>query len=381
MYKYIFIAIIAAGFMYCGSIAERYGQGRIRCTVVVVFYVLAALVFCTFAGIRSISVGTDVEMYVVPSFELAQQADLITFFSQGAYAKWMPLSKLTFWLVSNIAHSVFWMLFVIQAVIVVPTLVALRFILKDKAWFGVLVFAIAFYPLSFNLMRQFMGMGFILLAYLFVRKRKPVLFVLFVGIAALFHETCLLGLLVYPVWLVSSGNLKRLTISPALLGLICLTLVQVFFPALEIIAPYMGKYGSYINGAIAQQYGGSGLTELRFIVLVCATLGILYMYFTRKKMAKPAVPEETIGLAAVVFFGVAVFSACLYSFQLFRLGLFFLYFAVLLIPVACNAISDKGHRVGFALAAVCFLALFGLSYYGGGSHEVVPYVIDLAGKF
>lgn len=101
----------------------------------------------------------------------------------------------------------------------------------------------------------------------------------------------------------------------------------------------------------------------------------------QKRKADYTISCELSGLAAIVFFGVAVFSACLYSFQLFRLGFFFLYFAVLLIPLACNAIKAKTRRIEFAVVAVALLALFAQSYYGGGSHEVVPYVVDFAGKF
>lgn len=381
MYKYIFIAALAAGLIYLGAIAERRLAKTPGRAAMVASYVLAALVFCIFAGIRSAATGTDVEMYVIPSFKVAQQTDFVAFFFESGYAKWMPLSKLLFWVVPNLTHSLFWTLFAVHLVIVVPMLVALRLVLKDKAWLGILVFGIAFFPISLNIMRQFMGMGFILLSYVFVRRRKPWLFLLLIAFAALFHETCLLGLLVYPLWLTSSGELKSVKINPAVLALAALALIQVFFPALNLVAPYIGKFGSYINGYIASSEGGGGQPELRHIAFICATLGILYYVFMLRKKNKPAVGGELSGLAAIVFFGVAVFSMCLYSFQLFRLGVFFLYFAVLLIPLACGLVPSKVHRTELAVVAVALLALFAQSYYGGGSHEVVPYVIDLSDKF
>lgn len=380
MYKYILIAALAAGLIYLGAIAERRLAKTPGRAAMVASYVLAALVFCIFAGIRSAATGTDVEMYVTPSFDGAQQADMVSFFTEGEYAKWMPLSKLLFWVVPNLTHSLFWTLFAVHLVIVTPMLVALRLVLEGKAWLGVLVFGIAFFPISLNIMRQFMGMGFILLSYVFVRSRRPWFFLLLIAIATMFHETCLLGLLVYPLWLVSSGKLKKVKVNPAVLALASLTLVQVFFPALNLIAPFIGKFGSYINGAVAAS-GGGGLTELRYIAYMCVILGTLYWVFSRKRKGDGALSGDLPGLAAIVFFGVAIFSSCLYSFQLFRLGVFFLYFAVLLIPLACEAVSPKARKMEFGVVAVALIALFAQSYYGGGSHEVVPYVIDLSDKF
>lgn len=377
MYKYILIAALASGLVYLGSFAEKRLAGKkARRVTMVVSYVFAALVFCVVAGLRGSQVGTDVEMYVVPTFDIAREVSFVSFFTEGEFAVWMPISKVLFWVLPNLTHSLFCTLFTIHLVMVVPLLVVLRVVLKDDAWFGVLVFGIAFFPMSLNIMRQFMGMGFIMVAYLYVRKRKPIWFVLFIAVAVLIHDSCLLGLLIYPVWLVSSGQLKKLTVDPAVLGFAFLALVQVFFPVLKTVAPYLGRYGEFINGWIAETQGPGGLAELRYIVFICAVLGLLFLYFTREKKAESNVSGELAGLAAIVFFGVAMFSMCLYSFQMFRLGVFFLYFAVLLIPLAYKAVSARTRKMEFAVVAIALLALFGQSYYGPGSHEVVPYVID-----
>lgn len=388
MYKYVFVAMVAAIIVYVGSVFEkrstaivRFDNVAARRIITIATYVLASLAFCVVAGLRNNAVGTDVEMYVLPSFESAQSLDIGAFFTAYFHAKWMPLSSLVFWCVPNLTHSVFWLLFAIHAVIVVPVLVAFRLLLKDEAWLAVLIFGIAFFPLSLNIMRQFMGMGFILLSYVFVRKRKFLLFLLFIMVAFLFHETCLLGLLVYPIWLLSSCGIKKYVVSPVVLAVVTITAIQLFFPALNLIAPYIGKFGSYINGRIATSQGAGGLSELEHIIFICMVLGVLYCWFTREERLDDQVKGEVSGLAAIVFFGAAAFSACLYSFQLFRLGFFFLYFATILIPLAAERIIRRQHRIEYVIVAICLLALFGQSYFGSGAHEVVPYSIDLARIF
>lgn len=380
MYKYVLITAIASIFLYCGSLLEKRFEGALKRIMVIAAYALTALVFCVLAGIRGADVGTDVHYYVVPSFNLAQQSSFSDFFETGAYAKWMPLSKLLFWVVPNATHSLFWLLFVIHLVIVVPILISLRLVLKDNAWLGVVVFGVAFFPVSLNIMRQFMGMGFILMSYCFVRKRRPFLFLVLIAVAVLFHESCLLGLFIYPIWLLASGSFKGLRISPGVMGAACLAAVQIGYPALNVIASYLGRFGSYINGRVAEA-GGGGLIELHYIVCICVILGVLYWVLLCNAGKKPSFPSELSGLAALVFFGAALFSFCLFSFQLFRLGVFYLLFAVLLVPMVCTALASRRSKAQFFAVAVALLVLFAQSYYGPGSHEVVPYVIDLSDKF
>lgn len=382
MYKYFVIACVAAAFVFLGDMGEkRFKSAGAKRACVIGAYAATALMLCLVAGLRADQVGTDVNFYAIPAFDLAQQRDFVDFWTKTEYARWMPLAKLIFWVVPNCTHSVFFLLFVIHVVIVIPMLVALRLILKDNAWLGVLVFGLAFLPISFNLMRQFMGLSFVLLAYYFVQKRKPIWFVLFVVIGALFHESSLAGLLVYLLYLLSSGSLKKVCFDPGLVGLITFVAIQLFFPLVYKIAPLLGRFSSFINGRIAEQYGGGGSRELCFMIIICLVLGILYRVFTQKDKPKAPLAGEVSGLASIVFFGVGVFSMCLYSFQLFRAGVCFLYFAVLLIPLAYESIKQRGRRLEFAAIAICLLALFGHVYYGAGSHAVVPYVLDLAGRF
>lgn len=382
MYKYLAFALIAAALAYLGGVGERRFKSAIAKRFSVIgSYALVALLFCLMAGLRANQVGTDVNFYVVPAFDLAQQRDFVDFWTKTEYARWMPLAKVLFWTTSNFTHSLFCMLFVIHVVIVVPVLIALRLALKDKAWVGVLIFGLVFLPISFNLMRQFMGMSFVLLAYCFMRKRKWILFIVFIAIGALFHETSLAGLLILPLWLISEGSLKKIHVSPGIVGLITFVGVQLCFPLVYKVAPLLGRFASFIDGRVAEQYGGGGSTELCLMIIICLVLGILYRAFTQKGASNAFISGEVSGLASIVFFGVGVFSMCLYSFQLFRTGLCFLYFVVLLIPLVLEAMKQRKQRVEFAIVAICLLALFGQVYYGGGSHEVVPYLIDLADKF
>lgn len=390
MYKYVLIAFLASAFVFLGSRLEQRAASsnthrRVfnrKRAIVVVSYTLSMLVFCIAAGLRSNSVGSDVEFYVIPSFDAALSSNFDFYFSEGEYSAWMPLSKVVFWVVPTLTHSMFWMLFTIQAIIVVPLFVSIRIILKDEAWLAILIFGLVFFPISLNNMRQFMGMGFTAVSYVFVRKRKPLPFLLTIAVSVLFHETCIVLLLTYPLWLISSGELKRLQIKPAILAVVALAVIQIFFPALILVAPYIGgKISLYTNSDYMASLTYNGITELRFIVFLCAVLGFVYCWFIRKKTASTAIKGEVSGLAAIVFFGVSVFSMCLYSYHLFRLGVFFLFFSVFLIPLAAERILDQRDRKEFIIAAICFIALFGQMYFGAGAHEVVPYTIDFSNKF
>ena len=83
---------VAAALLFGGSMLERRIEGAAK-RAVAVFYSLAVLVFCVFAGIRSAEVGTNVHYYFTPCFDLAQQLGFAVFFKMVLYAHWMPCRK------------------------------------------------------------------------------------------------------------------------------------------------------------------------------------------------------------------------------------------------------------------------------------------------
>lgn len=172
---------------------------------------LAMLIPCYIAGCRALTIGTDVEVYASPMFDIAKGSDSFeNFLNTTWYMVYVKKSisdiELGYNIIVYIAAKVFGsvqvLLFLTEVLVIVPVYIALVKMRKQlPMWVGVLTFYLMYYNLSLNIMRQSIGMAFILLAfsYLFNESKKG--FVICFLIAFLFHKTSLLGIVVLFIYL------------------------------------------------------------------------------------------------------------------------------------------------------------------------------------
>lgn len=133
---------------------------------------LLIFVFCYFASVRDMSVGSDTSFYGYPTFQGAIRYPFLTFVSSGVYSSWGFLYKVIAWVVSNFVGSFQALLFAIELCVAAPIVFAGRKLAGKHFPILIALFAIYFYPLSFNLMRQCIAMSFLLPAYYALEKKK-----------------------------------------------------------------------------------------------------------------------------------------------------------------------------------------------------------------
>ncbi len=375
MWPYFAIAIAASALVWSSSFSASRTPEKYQQAVTVAGYALAALVFCFFAGARDYSVGADVTTYGGPSFDAALSLGFTDFFSSGPYAQWGSLIKVALWASANATHSFFWYLFIIELIFVVPTLVAIRLLLKDADYMGIFIFGILFFPLSLNLMRQATAMGFVLLAFVFVKQRKPLLFTLFVVIGTLFHSTALVSLLIYPIWLLGRWDKGSLLVKTAIMGAIMAAAIFALPLTLEWLAPYLGYYGAYLTGSHEKSLGA--LKIALGSTLLLAGLGAIYWCCLRK--SDPEAPRDPAleGMTLITFFGAALSGLGFVSAPLYRLGIYFLMLAVILVPAAITRLRMRPAKTIFEVACVLGLSAYSIGYYVLGSiiQMVLPYLL------
>lgn len=376
MLAYFIIAILAATFIWLASFAEKKLDTRYRRLAVYLLYALAAITFCFFAGARNPSVGGDTAYYGTKSFEAATAMDFLAFYSDSSYSSWMPLAKTIMWASAHFTDSFFWYLFTIQLATIVPILIVCRLALKEHAFWGVLVFGILFYPMSLNLMRQLISMGWVLLSYVFIQRRKPLLFVSMIAIAALFHNSAIIALIIYPLWLIGQWNKGSMALKTIALAVLAAITVPSFIPIMSMIVPSDSHFATYITGVYARTDGGYGVSV--GIIITCLVLGLAYYYLLGKQDPLHTKTPALSGLAFIVFFGAAAYPLCIVSMFLFRLGIYYLMFTILLIPMAMMHLQPKRSKTLFGAISFTMISGFSICYYAGTlSHGVVPYVFGL----
>lgn len=172
---------------------------------------LALLIPCCIAGWRALTIGTDINVYAAPMFNIAKSSKSLNDFLNTTW--YMVYTKKTIsdielgydllvYISAKVFGSIQALLFLTEVLVIVPVYTALVKMRKQiPTWVGMLTFYLMYYNLSLNIMRQSIAMSFILLAfsYLFVESRKG--FIIYFGTAVLFHKSALLGIIILIIYL------------------------------------------------------------------------------------------------------------------------------------------------------------------------------------
>ena len=137
--------------------------------------IIAILIPCILAGLRADTVGTDVKVYVEPIYHAAKES---TGFSDYMGQSWFYIWRYKYvhdfeigfttlvFVIAKITGSLGMVLFFIHAFIVTPIYIGLRRMHKTyPISFGMLVFYLMFYNTSLNMMRQWIAMAILLMAF------------------------------------------------------------------------------------------------------------------------------------------------------------------------------------------------------------------------
>lgn len=173
-------------------------SGKCRGTPNFVLVVIGLAVPCFIAGVRDETVGTDVLTYAKWMFLDAQSMGFAEFLqaeSEIAAVGWNIFTWLSVRLMGTLAGY----LFCIAALCIVPVYLGLRRASRGNEWVGMLLWLLLEFTFTLNGMRQSAAMGFVFYAVNYIFERKPWRFVFWVAVGMLFHQTAIIGLLLYPL--------------------------------------------------------------------------------------------------------------------------------------------------------------------------------------
>lgn len=242
MFYYLICFAFSSFFFWLG---ERVKHEHIELKIII--YGLALLLPAILAGIRDLSVGTDVLVYAYPVFKDAYYAP-----DFGALLyQWQRIEIGYLWLnyvVSGItsSHNVFLGLIMFIEVLFV-FLMLRQWKNKIPLWLGMLVFYFIFFNSSLNLMRQSLALSIAFLGIQQLLGRNFFRFAFWVLLGAMFHKSALLLLLYYPFWTFTNKFTSKKNLALfAGLGIVSIVLFQ------QILADYMSSLGDV--GARASVY-------------------------------------------------------------------------------------------------------------------------------
>lgn len=157
---------------------------RIGCTVLVI----SMLVLCIIAGVRDITVGTDVRGYVMRLVSVAQEKNFITYMLN-------PNSHALFGIIVYVGYlfrDINFLLFFIEVAVCLPVYIYAYKERNDSSLALILsTFVMTMYCTSYNLIRQSMAISILILAYQYFKNEEKKKSYILVFMAALIHITSL----------------------------------------------------------------------------------------------------------------------------------------------------------------------------------------------
>lgn len=187
LYLSIYLVTAILGLFYYQYIRKIiFLQIRAEVFIRIIFKIIIALPFSILCGLRDISVGFDTYNYI-RGFEKMANETYIS--SQGSFAF---LYHFIFKVIAKTTNgNSVYMLFGMAMLSLVLIETAFEKVCRKGAEFsiGLILFMLYLSPIMMDQSRQFIGVGFVTLAYAYLLNNKKRLCIFFILIGMFFHET------------------------------------------------------------------------------------------------------------------------------------------------------------------------------------------------
>lgn len=271
-----------------------------------------------------------------------------TYMSNGFYPTWMNFEPgfifLNEFLILFFDHS--------QTIIIVTSFITIGlffFIFKkystDALQSIFLFYTLYFYFMSFNLVRQFLAIGIILLAFQMLLQKRKTLYFALVLVASMFHTT---SLVVIPFFFFQKVNMS---ISKIVLALVAL--IGLYTPFLNLFLSLFPKYENYVYSE-----GGTSILNIAFIILELCMF--LYIKYTKRVDEVSKYYLNVFLAAAVSALFVSALSVRILYFA--RLSYYFYAICLLAVPYGWKLLSGRKMFYFFKFSMI-LLSIFIFFYY------------------
>lgn len=319
------------------------------------------------AALRSTSIGTDVEVYVVPLFKQALISNSFSDFSNMVSAHDIELFfKLLIYFSTKFFSNINVTLFFIHLPICLLFYVA-AMQNKDKAYppLVYLLFLLTFYNMSLNIMRQFIAVAVIFYAFKNLEKEKYLNYILLVIIASFFHVTAIISI-AFPLIYIACKSKRRILYSIILITVLCVGLIN-YNNLLSLlyntgIIPY-----KYITRYSITDYNIS----VNFADELIRIFPLLLIFFQSKIMKNS---KNNIYFTTIAIFDFVLIQVSILVPFAQRICIYFTIFSF--INIARIIKNSKINKVPLSFVSILlFTIYFVYSYLYIGIAETYPYIL------
>ncbi len=381
MIIYLICFIISALLIYLSQ--NKYKEKK---ALSIFLIVVALLIPCILAGLRSDKIGTDVNVYVKPLFGCAKEAASIKDFVLSEVTTRYGIVNVTeyeygfivlIYFVTKLFSSLNVALFFIQLMIIIPIYFGIRKFddLKDKQWLCMLVYYLLFYGMGLNIMRQMIGMAIIFYATCsLIKDKASIKFIILTVLAMLFHITSVLGIIIFITYHLLAHDTKyKLTIFNRKVDI--LKVIFVLFYLMTVIIVFNSKnIIDILNTMSIKLYSGYIVNNITISVkqmLLRLPIMALFIIFARYRKKND---KNWYILFAIAAFDLLFANISSASVNASRIGYIFEFMYIISLPMICDTSDLKINKMNTILTVFYSYAFWLCIYVYYGSSEIIPYV-------
>lgn len=321
--------------------------------------IIAILVLSLLAGLRHITIGTDVKVYVLPVFDSIK---IDGFF--GVFTNWPEIEigyKLLNYFVRLFTNSYAVIMFIIQFIIIFFTYYGIKRIFKNNYHNIFIIMLFLFFNNSLNMVRQSISLALCIYSIKYLEDKKKIKFIFTILIASLFHKSSLIFIATLFLYNTKRENATFLSIIFLFFGMIIVTLFPSLVELLVSIGIISSKYTYYLDNFV------NTTLDFQYFNLLLDVFFIIIYYKNEYKEKKC----EPVYLLFIIIDFIFLMIGSKYA-TVTRLGIYFRIPAYLHFSQFIN-ISTKNKKLNQFLTIMIFFIYWYYNYVIGKSGRTVPY--------
>lgn len=338
------------------------------------------------AAFRADIIGTDVQVYARQLYNIAiNSKNFDEFLNMKWYAIWRFKEVSEFELgytilvyLSAKLKSFAFLLGCTQFLTIFPLYLSLnRYKNRYKyiVTIGLSIYYLLFFNMSLNMMRQWIAMTMIMLAYVHLKDSKYVQSTIIFIIAVLFHRTAIIGLGVLITYVLLGKNKREIflkfstkrynlniVIFITIMTLLATTVLSNSFRMMLTNLLGLSDYSTYVNGTVA--------ISINQIYTDIPVLLLFLMIWKRRKNI-----EDYTFLTFCVFSNIVLSQLSSVMAYSSRIVLYISVFKMLIVPIYLNNLQGRLKKI---ITLILILLLYSIYWYYTyvikGTDATVPYV-------
>lgn len=341
---------------------------------------LAILLPAVLAGCRDSSIGSDVVGYGMRNYNMAYRSDSFSEYFNVYVTSVLsePAYHFIVYIFSRFSENYHIGLFVYNLIFLLFAYAGMRRykkILDTPIWIGMLLYYLALYNISLNIMRQSIAVSIIFFASSYLFENKYIKFILYVIIAMAFHSSGLIGFLFLPMYLIMNQDRGIKESKQIVQAIVFIMIVCIVLAVGSKLVEWLVASGiirtNYLN------YLSSGAYASHRISVVSVLLYLLYVliYLMHYRRINRRKQYSLFFFMFSCLMLISMFGS-LVSNYISRVSYYFMPLQMLSFANITNCYSIKSKKVWVtAIVLYSFIVWFVIFVYRG-NHETVPYIFN-----